>query len=130
MMGAESSTNMSLNNVSNVVKVTVGICFLAIALLAAEAKSQTTDPAQAAQAPAAAAADDLPSNVVIANAIRDLIRNDTTLSPDSRRVTVTTVGESVTLSGQVPTSIELDTLGRIAKENAGSLRVINSVRVR
>lgn len=74
-------------------------------------------------------ADD-PENIQIAGRIRDILREDRSLSSEARRISVSTVGESITLSGYAQSSQEQEMIDRIARQNAGSLRVINAIRVR
>lgn len=67
---------------------------------------------------------------VVSQQIREAIMNDASLSGAARNIQITAQGESLTLSGSVSNSYERDTVERLARERAGSLRIINSVRVR
>lgn len=62
--------------------------------------------------------------------IREGMERDVWLKNSIGKISMSADGESLTLSGYVSHSNERDAIDRIARESAGSLRLINSIRIR
>ncbi len=77
---------------------------------------------QSDAAPAAAASGDVQSN------IQSAIQKDPTLASSNITVDVKN-GKEVDLTGTVPSKDAKDSAGRIAKENAGGMKVKNNLKV-
>jgi hypothetical protein len=55
---------------------------------------------------------------------------DPWLAASVSKISVSADGESITLNGMVNHSQERDAIDRIARDSAGQLRLLNSIRVR